>query len=268
MIPGISTNAEARLTGILDPRVTAVAEDTYTTRNYAIMDAGDEEAKRLGVTAIGEGITLVVTDPSRKLGDIRIQSNGRDNTLFFDNLAWGGNCHASIRMLGSDTVMLFNDIGDEYVAMPDIYLRSNGQFVFWGRGASAVGVSMEIEGEGIGVIVGDDALISNGVWIRNHDMHAIHDLRTGARINRPPVQTVIERHVWLGQDAMLLGCERIGMGAIVGTGSLVKGTVPPRVVVAGTPARVIREGVSWGRSNNGMTAAERLSIGLPEEPEV
>jgi hypothetical protein len=38
-------------------------------------------------------------------------------------------------------------------------------------------------------------------------------------------------------------------------------------VVAGTPARVIREGVSWGRSNNGMTAAERLSIGLPEAPE-
>lgn len=267
MIPGISTNAEARLTGILDPRVTAVAEDTYTTRDYAIMNAEDEEARRLGVTAIGGGLTLVVTDPSRKLGDIRVQSNGRDNTLFFDNLTWGGNCHASIRMLGSDTVMLFNDIGDEYVAMPDIYLRSNGQFVFWGRGASAVGISMEIEGEGIGVIIGDDALISAGVWIRNHDMHAIHDLRTGARINRPPVQTVIERHVWLGQDAMLLGTERIGMGAIVGTRSLVKGTVPPRVVVAGTPARVIREGVSWGRSNNGMTAAERLSIGLPEEPE-
>jgi acetyltransferase-like isoleucine patch superfamily enzyme len=267
MIPGISTNAEARLTGILDPRVTAVAEDTYAARDYAIMDAGDEEARRLGVTALGGGVTLVVTDPSRKLGDIRIQSNGRDNTLFFDNLTWGGNCHASIRMLGSDTVMLFNDIGDEYVAMPDIYLRSNGQFVFWGRGASAVGLSMEIEGEGIGVIIGDDALISNGVWIRNHDMHAIHDLRTGTRINRPPVQTVIERHVWLGQDAMLLGTERIGMGAIVGTRSLVKGTVPPRVVVAGTPARVIREGVSWGRSNNGMTAAERLSIGLPEAPE-
>lgn len=267
MIPGISTNAEARLSGILDPRVSSATEESFANRDYVIMDAADEEARRLGVTAVGEGITLVVTDPSRKLGDIRIQSGGRDNTLFFDNVTWGGNCHASIRMLGSDTVMLFNDIGDEYVAMPDIYLRSNGQFVFWGRGASAVGVSMEIEGDGIGVIIGDDALISNGVWIRNHDMHAIHDLRTGARVNRMPVQTVIERHVWLGQDAMLLGTERIGMGAIVGTRSLVKGTVPPRVVVAGTPARVIREGVSWGRSNAGMTAAERLAIGLPETPE-
>ena len=268
MIPGISTNAEARLIGVLDARVTDVVEHTYAARDYTILDAGDEDARRLGVTLVGDGnVTLVVTDPLRRLGDIRIQSNGADNTLFFDNIAWGGQCYASIRMLGSDTVMLFNDIGDAYVSMPDVYLRSNGQFVFWGCGASAVGLSMEIEGEGIGVVIGDDALISNGVWIRNHDMHAIHDLRTGARINRPPVQTVIERHVWLGQDAMLLNTERIGMGAIVGTGTLVKGTVPPRVVVAGTPARVIREEVSWGRSNSGMTAAERRAIGLAETPE-
>ncbi len=267
MIPGISTNAEQRLAEALDPRVTDIREDSFASRDYTILDAADEEARRLGVHLVGGGLTLIVTDPTRKLGDIRIQSAGRDNTLFFDNATWGGSCFANIRMLGSESVMLFNDIGDAYVALPDIFLRSNGQFVFWGTGASAVGLSMEIEGDGIGVVVGDDALVSAGVWIRNHDMHALHDLRTGARINRPPVQTVIERHVWLGHGAMLLNTERVGMGAIVGTNSLVKGTVPPRVAIAGTPARVIREGVSWGRSNEGMTAAERLSIGLPALPE-
>jgi len=266
MIPGISPSAEARLLGALDPRVTDLREDSLSDCDFTILASGDPEAKRLGVTVVGEA-TLVVTDPSRRLGDIRVQSGGADNVLFFDNRGWGGNCYASIRMLGSDTVLMFNDIGHEYVSLPDIFMRSNGQFLFWGRGASAVGISMEIEGDGAGVVVGDDALISAGVWIRNHDMHAMHDLRTGARINRPPANTVLERHVWLGQDAMLLNTDRIGMGSIVGTRTMVKGTVPPRVVVAGTPAKLIREGVSWGRSNAGMTTAERVSIGLPPEPE-
>jgi acetyltransferase-like isoleucine patch superfamily enzyme len=125
---------------------------------------------------------------------------------------------------------------------------------------------MELEGEDEGVVIGDDALISDGVWIRNYDMHAVHDLATGARINKPPVTTVLERHVWLGQDALLLSTERIGMGAIVGARAVVKGQVPPRVAVAGTPARVLREGVSWGRSGHAMTGQERAAIGLESLP--
>ena len=133
-----------------------------------------------------------------------------------------------------------------YVALPDVLLRSDRQFLFWGAGASAVGCSLEIEGIGHGMVVGDDALISGGVWLRNYDMHAMHDLRTGARISRPPLDTVIERHVWLGQDALLLSCERVGMGSIIGARSVVKGVVPPRVVAAGTPARVVRDGRELG----------------------
>jgi len=60
--------------------------------------------------------------------------------------------------------------------------------------------------------------------------------------------------------------ERIGMGTIVGARSIVKGEVPPRVLVAGAPARVIREGTSWGRHPYGMTAAERRSIGIADPP--
>jgi galactoside O-acetyltransferase len=75
---------------------------------------------------------------------------------------------------------------------------------------------------------------------------------------------VIERHVWLGQDALLMSCERIGMGTIVGARALLKGHAPPRVIMAGTPARVVREAVSWGRHPYGMTAEERQSIGMKE----
>jgi len=142
-------------------------------------------------------------------------------------------------------------------------MRSSGQVLFWGSGATAVGISIEIEGNGRSCVIGDDALISNDVWIRNYDMHAMHDLATGAQINRPPCDTLLERHVWLGQDTLLLHCEQIGMGTIIGARALVKGRFPPRVVVTGTPGRVVREGISWGRSADGMTNAERAAIGVP-----
>jgi acetyltransferase-like isoleucine patch superfamily enzyme len=267
MVPGIGVAVEAGLAKLLDPSVTDVSAASLLGRDFVLLNSKDEEARRLGIQAIGEDVMVVVTDPTRRLGEVRLQSGGHNNLIFFDNARWGGNFYATIRVLGSDCALLFNDIADAYVAMPDIYLRSNRQFLFWGTGASAVGMSMEIEGEGAGVVIGDDALISAGVWVRNHDMHAIHDLASGVRLNKPPVSTVLERHVWLGQDAMLLSAERIGMGAIVGARALVKGRVPPRVVVAGTPARVIREGTSWGRNSEAMTEAERVSIGLDAQPQ-
>ena len=207
MYPGITSDAEARLLALLDPAVTDIAANSLDDCAFAIFSGDDAETQALGITVQGE-LTIVVTDPHRPLGDIRIQCGGKNTVLFVDNRNWGGNMYASIRAIG------------------------------------------------------DDALISGGVWIRNHDMHAIHDLSTGAQIGRPAVDTVLERHVWLGQDAMLLQVERIGMGSIVGARSLLKGRVQPHVAMAGIPARVIRRDVSWGRDLEGMTNAERASIGL------
>ena len=142
-----------------------------------------------------------------------------------------------------------------------MFLRSNAQTVFWGAGSSAVGCSVEWEGEGRSLVIGEDCLMSSGIWIRNHDMHAMHDLHSGARIDRPAVDTVLEQHVWIGQNALLHSCERIGTGSIVGAMSLVKGAVGACVAVAGTPARVVRHDVSWGRDLAGMTDRERALLG-------
>jgi hypothetical protein len=264
MIPGISSESEGRLFRSMDPAVTDLREASLLDREFNLIPGQSDEARALGVVVTGDGdLTLVVTSATRRLGQVRVQVGGRDNVLFFDNLAAGGNLHANIRVLGSDSLLFFNEIGDAYVSLPEVFLRSSGQLLFWGTGASAVGCMMEIEGAGHSMVIGDDALISGGVWIRNHDMHTIHDLRTGRKINQAPADTVLERHVWLGQDAMLLNVPRVGMGSIVGARSLVKGYVPPRVIVAGTPARVIREGVSWGRDTYVMSDAERLAVGVP-----
>lgn len=54
-------------------------------------------------------------------------------------------------------------------------------------------------------------------------------------------ETMIGRDVWIGQGALILRGVTIGDGAVVGARSVVTHDVPPYAVVAGTPARLIRE---------------------------
>ncbi len=263
-LPGLSSAAEARLATLLDQRVTSLTPDGLQNLPMTIYGAADPELQGVGIHLTGHpDVTVIVADPDRPVGQVRIEVGGAGNCLVFDNRAAGGNLHANIRLLGSDGAVVFDRLDDGYISLHDVFMRSNRQVLLWGAGATAVGCNIEIEGEDRCVVIGDDALISSGIWIRNHDMHAVHDLRSGERINRPPVDTILERHVWLGQNALLLNCQRIGAGSIVGAMSLVKGVVGECVAVAGAPARVIRYQVSWGRQASGMTDDERAVLGFP-----
>ena len=46
---------------------------------------------------------------------------------------------------------------------------------------------------------------------------------------------------WLGAGAIVLPGASIGRNVVVAAGSVVRGKVPDRCVVAGVPARVVRE---------------------------
>lgn len=92
--------------------------------------------------------------------------------------------------------------------------------------------------------IGDACLIAGYVDITVSDMHSIVDVATGERVN-PAQDVVLEERVWIGQRTMVLKGARIGAGSIIGAGSLVSGEIPPNVVAAGVPARVVRSGVTW-----------------------
>ena len=72
---------------------------------------------------------------------------------------------------------------------------------------------------------------------------AAHLLQAKPRIQGLEVAKpiVIEDNVWLGGGAILLPGVRIGRNAVVGAGAVVTRSVPANTVVAGNPARVIRE---------------------------
>jgi acetyltransferase-like isoleucine patch superfamily enzyme len=51
----------------------------------------------------------------------------------------------------------------------------------------------------------------------------------------------VEDDVWIGSGAIVTDGVTIGQGAVIAAGSVVTRNVPPRTVVAGSPARVIRQ---------------------------
>lgn len=88
--------------------------------------------------------------------------------------------------------------------------------------------------------IGNDVKISEDVIIRDSDNHKM--LYSGY-CNSKPIK--IGNHVWIGLRSTILKGVTIGDGAIVAAGSVVTKDVPPKTLVGGIPARIIKENVEW-----------------------
>ncbi|MCD6461281.1 MAG: acyltransferase [Thermoplasmata archaeon] len=92
-----------------------------------------------------------------------------------------------------------------------------------------------------GVEIGNNVLIGPRVIIHSAN-HRFADRETPIRYQGHEYRrVVIEDDVWIGGGAIILPGVRIGKGAVVGAGAVVTKDVPPFSVVAGVPARVIKE---------------------------
>lgn len=94
-------------------------------------------------------------------------------------------------------------------------------------------------GPGCGRIrIGDDVLFGPEVMVTA----ASYDYNNGSPVTDQPMterDIEIGNDVWLATRAVILPGARIGNGAVVAAGAVVKGEVPPFAIVAGSPARIV-----------------------------
>jgi maltose O-acetyltransferase len=140
----------------------------------------------------------------------------------------------------------------------DVHIRNEGA-VTLGDGVRLEGTAVRIDiacGPGAEVVIGDGTYLNYGTnigatrsvrigrdcaigqysMIMDNDFHTAQDIWQMGE----PEPVVIEDGVWLGARVIVLRGSHIGVGAVIGANSVVKGTIPPRVLAAGSPARVIR----------------------------
>ena len=89
------------------------------------------------------------------------------------------------------------------------------------------------------VTIGDNVFVGPncGIYTINHAL--LPDQRNAGVMQAAPV--TIGNDVWLAADVKVLPGVTIGDGAVIGAGSVVTRDIPPRVLAAGNPCRVIRE---------------------------
>ncbi|MGH3251185.1 MAG: DapH/DapD/GlmU-related protein [Trebonia sp.] len=96
------------------------------------------------------------------------------------------------------------------------------------------------------VEIGDDVWTGPYVYITDQN-HGYDDPDTPigrqVPVNRP---VSIGAGSWLGAGAIVLPGARIGRNVVVAAGAVVRGEVPDRCVVAGVPAKIVREHAEAG----------------------
>lgn len=141
------------------------------------------------------------------------------------------------------------EIGEGTIVEGSLVSERDGAAIIIGRnsfiGASLIASATKIE-------VGDDVLISWGCSIVDHNSHStawserkhdVRDWRDGKKdwrhVEVRPVKICDKS--WLGLNVIILKGVEVGEGAVVAAGTVVVKNVPPWTIVAGNPARIIRE---------------------------
>jgi acetyltransferase-like isoleucine patch superfamily enzyme len=91
------------------------------------------------------------------------------------------------------------------------------------------------------VIIGNHIRIGANCTIVDTDFHPVeaHARRVAPKEGQAR-EVLIEDDVFIGTQALVLKGTHLGKGCVVGAGCVVAGVFPPGAVIAGNPARVVR----------------------------
>lgn len=161
----------------------------------------------------------------------RINLNGNLN---LNKNSEGRNLRSSLLRLDKDAVL---DVNGTFSFMygADVIVFSGGKLTLGKDSFINSDCKIRCSRE---ISIGEGCAISHDVTVMDSDVHYLNGSN-----HTSPVK--IGNHVWIGTRVTILSGVTVGEGAVLAAGSLVKDDVPAHSLVAGVPAKVVRENIEW-----------------------
>lgn len=189
------------------------ARNTFVGRNFKILDSGHLELNRDGVYRFGTGFYGFLDGRDRSILRVRGRLVFEGSVSIATGARWD---------IGPDATVT---VGHGTYFSPDTML-----------------VSMH------SVSIGNNCAVGWDVQILDADFHAHGDLDGIAERKASEYVAPVEigHHVWIGSHAKIFKGVTIADGCIVaGNATVTRSVTEPNSLIAGSPARVVRQNVEW-----------------------
>jgi acetyltransferase-like isoleucine patch superfamily enzyme len=144
----------------------------------------------------------------------------------------------NVQLVGPEKIRLGRDVS----LLGNAYVNATGA-----RGSVAIGDRTHVDqfcvlyGQG-GLSIGNGCAIASGVIVYSQTNQVGQDAEAPV-LDQPVVYAPVHigDDVWIGARAVILPGVTVGDHAVIGAGAVVRADVPAWAIVAGVPARVIRD---------------------------
>lgn len=172
----------------------------------------------------------------------RIIFEGKDNHIVFEDACFGRS--VSVYVHGNKNRVA---VGRGcYMNRTEFHMEDDSNAILVGTETTFAGKVHLAAIESTEIEFGNDCLLSSDIQLRTGDSHSILDAQ-GVRAN-PSESIFVGSHVWFGVRVICLKGVYLADGCVIGAGAVITQSCrTPNCVLAGFPAKPVREGIRWKR---------------------
>lgn len=187
---------------------------------------------------LGRGNRVIA--PCALLEKVTIHMSGKNNRIIIEDFSRLKNC--AIYLSGDNNTIHIGAFST--LINTEFCMEKSGNEILLEEHVRILGKTHLAAIEGTKIRIGKDSLFSSDIHFRTGDSHSVLDME-GRRINASE-DILVGEHVWVGTKVTCLKGAVIPPHCIIGACALVTGKFTlPNCVIAGVPAKVVKEQVDW-----------------------